>query len=96
MIKYQEATTKPSNILLSQQYCSPFIIEAEWEDLCWTNSPCDIFTHFAHYFRLNNDDTSLLYNEGEVKVIGDKDKSQYEKNCINSRFSITVLQVGGS
>ena len=60
----------------------------------WTNSPRDIFTRFAHYFQLNLDKISFLCNEGDLKVIGSKDKPHHEKNCSNSRFSITVLRVG--
>ena len=41
-------TMELSHICLSQQYRWYMIIEAEWEDLRRTNSPCDIFIHFAH------------------------------------------------
>ena len=40
------------------------------------------------------DETCLLCNEGEVKVIGGKDKPRHDKNFSDSRFSITVLWVG--
>ena len=42
------------------------------------------------------DETSFLCNEGELRIIGDKDKPHHEKNCSNSSFSITVLGVGSA
>ena len=55
------------------------MVEAEWEDLRQTNSPCDIFIHDAHFFQLNLDETCILCNEVELKIIGGKDKPRYEK-----------------
>ena len=49
------------------------MIEAEWEDLRQKNSPRDIFISFAHFFQLNLDETSPLFNEGELKIIGGND-----------------------
>ena len=70
------------------------IIGAEWEDLQQTKSPCDIFNRFDHYFQLILDGTRFLCNYGELKVVGIKDKPRHDKNCSDSRFSITVLRVG--
>ena len=61
-----------------------------------TNSPRDIFIRYAHYFQLNLDETCFLCNEGELKIIGDNYKPCHDKNCSNSRFSITVLRVGSA
>ena len=43
---------------------------------------------------MNKDKTYLLCNEGDLKVIGSKDKNSCDMNCINSRFPITLLRVG--
>ena len=51
----QAKTIEQSCICVSQQYCWHMIIEAEWEDLRQTNSPHDIFIHYAHYFQFNLD-----------------------------------------
>ena len=67
------------------------IIEAEWGDLRQKNSPHYIFICYAHYFQLNLDETCFLCNEGELKIIGGNDKPRHDKNCSDSRFSITVL-----
>ena len=81
MIKYQTTTMKRSHIFVSQQYRWHMMSEVEWEDLRRKNSPHDIFTRFSHNFQLNLDETSFLYNEDELKVIGGKYKTQHEKNC---------------
>ena len=61
-----------------------------------TKSPRDIFTRFSHYFQFNLDETSFICKEGELKVLGRKDKPRHEKNCSHSRFSITALWIGSS
>ena len=81
---------------MSQQYHWHILIEAEWEDLRRENSPRDIFTRFAHSFKLNLDEACFLCDEGELKVLGRKDKPCHDKNCSDSRFSITVLRVGSA
>ena len=96
VINSQAMTTERSHICVSQQYCWHMMIEADWEDLRRTNSPRDIFTHFAHYFQLNLDEISFLCNEGELKVLGSKDKPHHDKYCSESRFLITVLWVGSA
>ena len=45
---------------------------------------------------MNLDGTSFLCNEGNLKVLGSKDKPRHDKKCSDSRFSITVLQVGSA
>ena len=55
------------------------MIEAEWGDLRQKNSPHDIFTPFPQYFQLNLDETSFLCNEGELKVLGSKNKPRHDK-----------------
>ena len=62
------------------------MIETEWEDLWRTNSPRDIFICFSHYFQLNLDETSFLCNEGELKVVGSKDKPCHKNKFSDSRF----------
>ena len=72
------------------------MIDSEWENLRRKNSPRDIFILFAHYFQLNLEETSFIYNEGGLRVIGGNDKPRHEKNCSDLRFSITVLWVGSA
>ena len=45
---------------------------------------------------MNLDETCFLCNEGELKVIGNNNKPCHDKNCSDSRFSITVLRVGSA
>ena len=51
------------------------MIEADLEDLQQTNSPFDIFTRFVNYFQMNFYETSLLFNAGELMILGSRDKN---------------------
>ena len=42
------------------------------------------------------DETVFLCNQGELRIIGDNDKPCHDKNCSDSRFSITVLLVSSA
>ena len=84
--KYQAAPTEKPHICVSQQYCCHTTIDTEWGDLQRTNSPRDIYTGFAHYFQLNLDETSFSCNEGELKVLGSKDKPRHEKIAVTQNF----------
>ena len=42
------------------------------------------------------DETCFFCNEGELKIISNNDKPRHDKNCSNSRFSITVLRFGSA
>ena len=43
---------------------------------------------------MNLDETYFLCNEGDIKVLGIKDRPRHEKNCSDLSFLITVLRVG--
>ena len=43
---------------------------------------------------MNLDETFFLCNEGELRIIGGNNKPRHKNNCSDSRFSITVLQIG--
>ena len=60
-----------------------------------THSVIFLFVIF-HCFQLNLDETSLLCNEGELKIIGGNDKPRHEKNCNDLSSSITFLWVGSA
>ena len=93
LVTAQATTTEQSQICVSQQYRWQMMIEAKWEDLRRTNSPCDIFICYAHYFQLNLDKNCFLCNEGELRIIGRNDKPCNDKKFSDLRFSITVLRV---
>ena len=96
MIKSQATTTERSQVYVSQQYRWHMMIGVEWEDLRQKNSPHDIFTRLSYYFQLSLDETSFICNESEIKVIGIKDNPNHQTFYSNSRFSITVLQIGSA
>ena len=39
------------------------------------------------------DEISLIFDEFDLRIIGGNDKPRHNKNCSDSRFSITVLRV---
>ena len=45
---------------------------------------------------MNLDETCLLFNDGELKVLESKDKPRHDRNFSNSIFSVTVLRVGSA
>ena len=71
---------------MSQQYRWHIMIEAECEDLRWTNSPRDIFIPYAHYSQLNLDATLFLCSEGELRIIGGNNKPCHDKKISDSSF----------
>ena len=83
-----------SQACVSRKYRWHMTIEAEWEDLRRTNSPCDIFTQFSHYFQLNLDETSFTCNEAEIKVLGSKYKPLHEKNSVTQGFQLKPFGLG--
>ena len=62
------------------------MIESEWEDLQQKNSPHYFFSRFSHYFQLNLDETCFLCYEGEIQVLGSKDKPAMTKIAVNQGF----------
>ena len=95
-ITAQAKTTEQSHICISQHYHWHMMIEAECKDMRQKNSPRDIFIRFSHYFQLNLDETSFLFNEVDLRFIGSNDKPRQYKNCSDWRFLITVLRVGSA
>ena len=79
MVAAQENTKERSHVCVSQQYCWKIIIELEWEDMRMTNSTHDIFIRYYHHFQLNLDETCLLCNEGELRIIGGNNKTRHKK-----------------
>ena len=52
------------------------------------------FSEVAHYFLVGGDETCLLASDGEVRIIGDKQKKKHEKRKGDSRMSITMYRTG--
>ena len=94
MVAAQAMNTEQSHICVSQQYRWQMMIEAEWEDLRRTNSPCDIFIRYAHYFQLNLDETCFLCNEGELSIICDNDKTRHKKIAAIRGFQLQSSGLG--
>ena len=58
------------------------------------NSP--EYKEVEDYFTLNGDESNFMASEGTVRVIANKNKRKQEKNCNNSRDSITGFRVGSA
>ena len=89
-------TTEQSQIFVSHQYHWNIIIYAEWEDLRRKKSPCDIFICYAHLFQLNLNETCLLCNESELKIICGNDKPANKKLQWFEVFNYSTLGWGRS
>eukprot|EP00966_Prymnesium_polylepis_P329712 7385390-Prymnesium_polylepis.1 len=48
------------------------------------------------HFIFGGDETCLLASDGDVKIIGDKEKPKHQKATADSRTSITVYRSGNS
>ena len=58
------------------------------------NSP--EYKEVEDYFPLNGDESNFMVSEGTVRVIANKNKRKQEKNCNDSRDSITGFRVGSA
>ena len=47
-------------------------------------------------FTLNLDETSMGGNDGELKILGDRNKRKQEKNTSDNRESITAVRLGSA
>ena len=67
-----------------------------WDVSKMTSS--EIVEHFklVDYFTLNLDKTCMAGSEGELHIIGSKEKKKHEKNVADSRESITSVRVGSA
>ena len=72
------------------------LIDSEWVELRRMNMPQAEFERLAPSFQLNLDETCFLCSEGNLRVIGEKERRFHDNNMGDSRFSITVLRVGNA
>jgi hypothetical protein len=92
----QKTTTKRSQITVEQLlrwYTAADFALAEQQRL---NLPAHEFDEIKEHFFCNVDESSLLANNGTVKVIGTSSKSTTEKVMEDCRASITVLRTGSA
>ena len=54
------------------------------------------FMEIRKHFWFNLDETGLLFSEGNLQVIGSKERKKHEKDNQNSRDSITCIRIGSA
>ena len=54
------------------------------------------FGEVMHYFVIGGDESCLLASNGEVRIIGDKEKKKHEVKTADSRTSITLYRTGSA
>ena len=57
-------------------------------------SPRDIFIRYAHYFKLNLDQTCFLCNGSELRIIGDNNKPHHDKIAAIRGFQLQSSRLG--
>jgi hypothetical protein len=60
------------------------------------NQPSEKFKNLHAHFTINLDKTSVLANDGNIRVIGAADRKKHEKNVDDSRTSITIVRIGSA
>lgn len=99
IVKAQPSTTKRSAITVQQQWRWFEMVEAVLKDLEARNTGVcgysgKTFKEVAHHFVFGGDESCLLASDGNVSIIGDKDKKKHETRSVDSRTSITLYRVG--
>lgn len=99
IVKAQATTTKRTAITVRQQHRWHLLMDDAIARLHERNTGhCLVtgkpFSEVAHYFLVGGDETCLLASDGEVRIIGDKQKKKHEKRKDDSRMSITLYRTG--
>ena len=99
IVKAQATTTKRTAITVRQQHRWHLLVNDAVARLNERNTGrCNVtgkpFSEVAHYFLVGGDETCLLASDGEVRIIGDKQKKKHEKRKEDSRMSITLYRTG--
>ena len=73
------------------------MIGVEWVDMYWSKLHTNIFICSYCLFKLNFVETSLIFNEGDLKVIQNNKKTPHEEISANQGFkeqSFELSEVG--
>lgn len=100
IVKAEATTTKRSAITVEQQYRWHSTVDGSFAFLRANNTGTTpdgrTFGEVMPHFILGGDETCLLASNGEVKIIGDKEKKKHEVQTLNSRNSITLYRSGSA
>ena len=97
----QKTTTSQTQIRSEGQLRWHAVLDAVWDDLTKHNvlPPGDarkIFELVKEHFWLNLDETCIQCNDGNIRIVGSKERKTQSKITDDSRFSITILRVGNA
>ncbi len=77
--KAQPTTTKRACIRIEQQLRWHNTIEIAWEDHCKCNQPTDEFLRLQPHFLLNLDETCVMGNLSNLRIVGSAEVKKHEK-----------------
>ena len=96
----QASTVKRSAITVEQQYRWHTTVDQAIQFLRENNTGLTpdgkSFGEVMRYFMFGGDETCFLASNGEVKIVGDKQKLKHEVQTAGSRTSITVYRCGSA
>lgn len=101
-MKVQKTTTKRSTIRTESQLRWHMLIEQVWDDIKAHNvlPPTSLKRKFKkgiwEYFWLNLDETCIISDEGNYRVLSSKERKVTSKIMQDTRTSITILRVGSA
>ena len=87
----QKTTTKRSQITISQQLRWHTTIETAWETLTLRNKPTEEFNKLKKHFTGNLDESCVMGNDQNVRVLSAVAKKKYEMNTDDYRGSISTV-----
>lgn len=100
IVKAQGSTEKRSQITVAQQFRWHSAVERAFTFLRKNNigesAGAKSFGELMPHFILGGDETGLLASNGDVSIIGDKQKKKHEVTTAGSRVSITVYRLGNA
>ena len=99
-VKVQQSTSKRTEVTVAMQSIWHKTVDSVRTDLrTWNTGMNDsgkTFVDDENHFWVFLDETCLMANQGEVIILGDKEKKKHEKNVNDSRESITMVRVGST
>jgi hypothetical protein len=100
VIKAEATTWKRSAITVPQQWRWHSTVDKAFDILRTRNvgntPDGKTFGEVMHNFIIGGDETCFLASNGDVSIIGDKEKKKHQVHAAESRTSITVYRVGSA
>ena len=95
VVSAQKTSTKRSNMNTEQQLRWHLIVDHLFSELLRLN-PDEEYKPLSAHFVLNLDETCIMSNEGNLRVIGSSLKKKHEKRVDDLKKSVTVIRIGSA